>query len=69
MGNRRPLIAGNWKMNKTVSEARDFAVRFLDMVKDITEVDILICAPFTNLPVLKMELEESIVHLGDQNMH
>jgi len=69
MGNRRPLIAGNWKMNKTVSEARDFAVRFLDMVKDITEVDILICAPFTNLPVLKMELEESIVHLGAQNMH
>jgi triosephosphate isomerase len=32
-------------------------------------VDILICAPYTNLPALKEELEESIVHPGAQNMH
>ena len=69
MVNRRPLIAGNWKMNKTISEARDFAARFLENTADITGLDILICAPFTNLPVLKEELEESIVHIGAQNMH
>ncbi|NLM21277.1 MAG: triose-phosphate isomerase [Peptococcaceae bacterium] len=69
MVNRRPLIAGNWKMNKTISEARDFAGRFLESIADITGLDILICAPFTNLPVLKEELEESIVHIGAQNMH
>jgi len=66
---RRPLIAGNWKMNKTTAEARDYAVRFQEQVADITDVDILICAPFTVLSILKEELEESIVHIGAQNMH
>jgi len=66
---RRPLIAGNWKMNKTVQEARNFAVDFQEKVAGVTDVDILICAPFTSLPVLKEELEESIVHIGAQNMH
>jgi len=56
-------------MNKTTAEARDFAVRFQEQVADITDVDILICAPFTVLSVLKDELEESIIHIGAQNMH
>ncbi|HWQ43560.1 MAG TPA: triose-phosphate isomerase [Desulfosporosinus sp.] len=68
MANRRPVIAGNWKMFKTVNEAEDYAVRFLEEVKDVAELDIILCAPFTTLYPLKNELEESVVHLGAQNM-
>ena len=68
MVKRRPVIAGNWKMFKTVNEATDYAVRFLEEVKDVTELDIILCAPFTALYSLKNELEESVVHLGAQNM-
>lgn len=69
MSNRRPLIAGNWKMNKTTQEARDFAVSFLEKAADVTNIDMVLCAPFTALHVLKDELEESIVHIGAQNMY
>jgi triosephosphate isomerase len=68
MVNRRTVIAGNWKMYKTVNEAVDYAVRFLEEVKEITDLDIILCAPFTALHALKNELEESVVHLGAQNM-
>ncbi len=69
MSNRRRLIAGNWKMNKTSPEARDFATAFLEKVENVTDLDMVICAPYTALPVLKEELEESIVHIGAQNMY
>lgn len=68
MATRRPIIAGNWKMYKTVGEAEDYAVKFIEEVKDVTELDIILCAPFTALYPLKNELEESVVHLGAQNM-
>lgn len=68
MANRRPVIAGNWKMFKTVNEAEDYAVKFLEEVKDVADLDIVLCAPFTALYPLKNVLEESIVHLGAQNM-
>lgn len=67
--NRRPLIAGNWKMHKTTQEARDFAVGLTEKVSDVTELDIVVCAPFTALNVLKEELEEGIIHIGAQNMY
>jgi len=66
---RRPLLAGNWKMHKTIPEARDFAVNFLEKVENVTDIDMVICAPFTVLSVLKEELEESIIHIGAQNMY
>ncbi len=65
---RRPIIAGNWKMYKTSGEAKSYALAFLERVGGVTEADIVLCAPFTALNVLKEELEESVVHLGAQNM-
>ncbi|MDP4160729.1 MAG: triose-phosphate isomerase, partial [Bacillota bacterium] len=62
------VIAGNWKMYKTVGEAQDYAVKFLEEVKEVTDLDIVLCAPYTALYPLKNELEESIVHIGAQNM-
>lgn len=68
MTGRRRIIAGNWKMYKTINEAKTYAIGFLERVGGITDADIVICAPFTTLSVLKDELEESVVHLGAQNM-
>lgn len=69
MSNRRPLIAGNWKMHKNSQEARDFSTALQDKVAEVTELDIVVCAPFTVLSVLKDELEESIIHIGAQNVY
>lgn len=66
---RRPLIAGNWKMYKTVQEAKDFAAGILEKLVNATDTDVAICAPFTSLAALKDELEESIIHIGAQNMY
>lgn len=68
MACRRRLIAGNWKMHKTTSEAKAFAERFLAEVQGITGVDMVICAPFTALAALQDELAESVVHLGAQDL-
>ena len=46
---RKLIIAGNWKMNKTVSESIDLANGLVRELKDIKEVDIAICPPFTAL--------------------
>jgi len=68
MSKRHPIIAGNWKMNKIVSEAQDYAVKLLARVGEITDVDVVVCAPFTALNALKDELEESVIHIGAQDL-
>lgn len=68
MSNRRQIIAGNWKMYKDSREASTYAAKFLELVEDVTELDLVLCAPFTALSAMKDELEESVVHLGAQNM-
>lgn len=68
MPKRHPIIAGNWKMNKTLREAQEYAGKLLGLLGEITEIDVVVCAPFTALSVLKDELEESVIHIGAQNM-
>lgn len=68
MGNRKKLIAGNWKMFMNTQQAREFALNFQERVAEVTDKDIVICAPFTALHVLKEELEESIIHIGAQDV-
>lgn len=66
---RKPLIAGNWKMNKDRNEARAFLAEFLPLIEDINNTEILICPPFTLLHEVKELLvtcEE--IRLGAQNM-
>jgi triosephosphate isomerase len=65
---RRPLIAGNWKMNKTVEEARELA-RGLALMTLPDGVDVAVCPPFTALAAVATELSGSRVALGAQNMH
>ncbi|WP_455103623.1 triose-phosphate isomerase [Peptostreptococcus sp.] len=64
---RKPIIAGNWKMNKTIKEG----LEFIEEVKGQTEgdVEVLICAPFTLLKDLKLATKGTNIKIGAQNMH
>ncbi len=66
---RKPFLAGNWKMYKTISEAISFAKEFKGSVSSVKDRDILICASFTLLPALAKEFEGTNIMLGAQNMY
>ncbi|KMK77491.1 triose-phosphate isomerase [Alkalihalobacillus pseudalcaliphilus] len=66
---RKPIIAGNWKMNKTLSEAKAFAADVKSKVPASTEVDAVICAPALFLESLVTETEGTDLKVGAQNMH
>jgi triosephosphate isomerase len=65
---RKPFISANWKMNKTIEETGEFINPFLTMVKDVTDVDILIAPPFTSLQAAAGLLRATNVKLGAQNV-
>ena len=62
------LIAGNWKMNKTVKETKEYLEKFKPLVNNIENVEILITPPFTSLYVASELLKDSNIKLGAQNM-
>lgn len=64
---RKAIIAGNWKMNKTIKEG----LEFIEEVKGQTEgdVEVLVCAPFTLLKDLKLATKGTNIKIGAQNMH
>ena len=66
---RRPLIAGNWKMNKTPHETQAFIERFLASTHDMIGCDILVIPPFTSLDRAGSLLVDTSVFLGAQDMH
>lgn len=49
---RRPLVAGNWKMNKTVEEARELVNSMVPKLNEIKGVERVLCPPFVSLPVI-----------------
>jgi len=65
---RRALIVANWKMNKTIGETEDFFRSFLSMVKELTDIDIVIAPPFTSLSTASRLLETTNIKLAAQNM-
>lgn len=66
---RKPFIAGNWKMNKTVSEAEALVSALKEKVAGITEVEIAVCPPAVNLVPVKKLTADSNIQLGAQNMY
>ncbi len=68
---RRPLIAGNWKMNAGGRDSCPLASAVAAAVKDMDGVDVLVIPPFTAIAAVAHELEEqkSKVATGAQNMH
>lgn len=65
---RRLIIAGNWKMNKTVHEAVDLVNALKRELNGVKEVDIVVCPPFTALSEVSKAIIESNIRLGAQNM-
>ena len=65
---RKLIIAGNWKMNKTVAEALDLVGDLKIELANIKEVDIVVCPPFTALSEVSKAILDSNLRLGAQNM-
>jgi len=66
---RKPIIAGNWKMYKTLAEAKQFAEEVTGLAPDPVKMDTVICAPALFLEQLGQLVIDSPVHVGAQTMH
>src|SRR5262249_41432780 len=65
---RKLIIAGNWKMNKTVAEALDLVRGLKRELGNVKEVDIVVCPPFTALSDVSKAILDSNIRLGAQDM-
>jgi len=66
---RRPLIAGNWKMNLDLDEAVSLVNTIADSISDLPGVDVLVAPPFTTISAVKKAIGHAKILLGAQNMH
>jgi len=66
---RIPIVAGNWKMNKTVEEARSLVSSMGLKLREIEGVDKVICPPYPALLAMASLLEGTDIGLGAQNLH
>lgn len=67
---RKPVIAGNWKMHMTCSQARGYMKSFMPLLKnDLEDRHVVIAPPFTAISTLSNLLEGSPVELSSQNVH
>ncbi len=69
MAMRKKIVAGNWKMNKTVSEAKHLAEAIKNDLAECREVDVVLCPPFIALKTVSEMIEGTHIDLGAQNMH
>ncbi len=65
---RTPIIAGNWKMNKTASEARAFFCEFIKLIKDVKDVEIIFAPPFTALSAATDAAKDTKIKISAQDM-
>lgn len=66
---RSPLLAGNWKMNKTVAEATELIEGLLAGVGQVQDREVLVCPPFTALHAVGRLVKDSPIKLGAQNLY
>jgi len=66
---RIPFVAGNWKMNTTVTEAEKLVLEMLEKLDRIEGVEKVLCPPFVSLVAVSMMLQGSSIKLGAQNMY
>ena len=67
--NRKPIVAGNWKMNNTVAEALALVTEIKRQSAESKGVDIVLCPPFTVLQAVSNAISGTAIGLGAQNMH
>ena len=66
---RKPLIAGNWKMNTNLDEATNLVKAMLDELDGIDGVEKVLCPPFISLTTVKELIKDTSIELGAQNMY
>jgi len=66
---RKTIIAGNWKMNKTLSETKEFAEELKELLPKTKWCDVVICAPFVNLQGAIRAFKDCRVSVGAENCH
>lgn len=65
---RKPIIAGNWKMNKTSTEARELAGRLIPLVSEVRDREIVLAPPFTSIPAVAETVKGTNMALAAQNL-
>ena len=65
---RKPIIAGNWKMNKTPEEAAQLVTDLIPLVKD-AQCDVVVCTPAVDFAAIKPIIAGTNIKLGAQNVH
>lgn len=65
---RKILIAGNWKMNKTATEAVELAKPIIETIANQNDIDVLMCPTFTSIPAVSALVGNSTVKIGAQNV-
>lgn len=66
---RKPMVAGNWKMNKTVEQARQLVAEMLTDLQTVPAVERVLCPPFMALAPVASMLNGTGIGLGAQNLH
>ena len=66
---RTPIIAGNWKLNKTISEAVALTTALKPLVAEVKDVDIIVAPPFTALAAVSDAIVDSNIHLSAQDVY
>jgi len=66
---RVPLVAGNWKLNRTTTEAYKLVSEMIPGLRTTRGVEILLCPPFTALMAVSRLIRDANIHLGAQNMY
>lgn len=66
---RKPILAGNWKLNKTIREAIELVTLLNRQIRDFQHVDVVVCPPFTALAEVSEVLMQSEIRLGAQNVY
>ena len=65
---RAPIIAGNWKMNTVVKDAKALVQELKPLVSDVTNVEVVVCPPFVSLTSVAEVIKGSNIGLGAQNL-
>ncbi|NCB31988.1 MAG: triosephosphate isomerase [Clostridia bacterium] len=65
---RKPIIAGNWKMNMTPAQAKTLVQELIPLVQDAA-CEVVVCPPFVDLAVVSELAKGTNIHVGAQNIH
>lgn len=65
---RKPIIAGNWKMNMTPSQAKELVTNLIPLVKDAA-CDVVVCPPYVDIALVAELVQGTNIQVGAQNIH